>query len=119
MKISVTELRNIVAETVSRVLAEAPKKGSKRPPKEVPPRSEEAELEQRDRHVRGLQGFAHSDVADFSRPLGPVNLYKKQGAANMGGWTAESVKQKIKELQIRKLVRMVVGEEVRARRGRR
>ena len=120
MKISINELRDIVAETVSRVLAEAPKKGSKRPPKDIPPRTEESELEQRDRHVRGLQGYAHSDVADFSKPLGPLNKTKRQGASGMGGWTAEAiVRRKIKEMQIRKLVRMIVGEEVKASRGRR
>ncbi len=119
MKISISELREIVAETVSRVLSEAPKKGSKRPPKEIPPQTEDAELEQRDRHVRGLKGYAHSDVNDYSKPLGPLNVTKRQGASGMGGWTAEAiVRRKIKEMQIRKLVRMIVGEEVKATRGR-
>lgn len=120
MKISITELRDMVAETVSRVLAEAPKKGSKRPPKDIPQRTEESEQEQRDRQVKALPGYAHSEVSDFSKPLGPLNRYKRQGAANIGGWTAEAiVRRKIKEMQIRKLVRMIVGEEVRANRGRR
>lgn len=120
MKIRITELRDMVAEAVRRTLSEAPKKGSKRAPKDIPMHSEESEIEQRDRHVRGLQGYAHSDVNDFSAPLGPLNRYKKQGASNMGGWTSEAiVRQKIKEMQIRKLVRMIVGEEVQARRGRR
>lgn len=119
MKIRITELRDMVAEAVRRTLAEAPKKGSKRAPKDVPMRSEESEVEQRDRNVRGT-GYSHSDVNDFSKPLGPLNRYKRQGAANIGGWTSEAlIKQKIKEMQIRKLVRMIVGEEVQARRGRR
>jgi hypothetical protein len=119
MKISVTELRDMVAEAVRRTLDEAPKKGSKRPPKDIPQRSEESELETRDRAVRGT-GYSHSDVNDFSRPLGAANIVKRQGASNMGGWTAEAiVRRKIKEMQIRKLVRMIVGEEVKARRGRR
>lgn len=118
MKIKITELRDMVAEVVRRTITEAPKKGSKRAPKDIPMRTDDAELEQRDRHVRAT-GYSHSDVNDFSKPLGTHNRYKRQGAANMGGWTSESVRQKIKELQIRKLVRMIVGEEVQARRGRR
>lgn len=119
MKVSVSELRDMVAEAVRRTLEEAPKKGSKRAPKEIPPQSEETELETRDRAVRGT-GYSHSDPMDFSKPLGPLNTYKRQGASNMGGWTAEAiVRRKIKEMQIRKLVRMIVGEEVQARRGRR
>lgn len=119
MKIRITELRDMVAEVVRRTLSEAPKKGSKRPPKDIPMHSEESEDEQRERSVRAT-GYTHSDVNDFSKPLGPLNRYKHQGASNMGGWTAEAViRQKIKELQVRKLVRMIVGEEVQARRGKR
>ncbi len=123
MKISITELRDMVAEAVRRTIAEAPKKGSKRAPKDVPARSEESELQQRDRHVRGLKGYSHSDVNDFSKPLGPASLPKRQGASGMGGWTSESttvgeIRRKIAEMQIRRLVRMIVGEEVRSR-GRR
>jgi hypothetical protein len=118
MKVSITELRDMVAEAVRRSLSEAPKKGSKRAPKDIPMRSEEAELEQRDRAVRGMPGYSHSNVNDFSQPLGPLNLAKRQGASGMGGWTSEAITRRIKEMQIRKLVRMIVGEEV-ARRGRR
>lgn len=119
MKVSITELRDMVAEAVRRTLDEAPAKGSKRAPKDIPMVSDETDLEQRDRHVRGT-GYSHSNVNDFSKPLGKDNLLKRQGAANMGGWTSEAkVRQKIKEMQIRKLVRMIVGEEVQARRGRR
>lgn len=119
MKISVTELRDMVAEAVRRTLKEAPKKGSKRAPKEIRHRSVESEVEQRDRNVRAT-GYSHADAFDFSKPLGDKNLAKRQGASGMGGWTSEAVvRQKIKEMQIRKLVRMIVGEEVQARRGRR
>lgn len=118
MKISITELRDIVAAAVRQTLSEAPKKGSKKAPKDIPMRSEEAELEVRDRAVRGMPGYAHSNVNDFSAPLGPLNRYKRQGAAGMGGWTSEAITRRIKEMQIRKLVRMIVGEEV-ARRGKR
>lgn len=124
MKIKITELRDIVAETVSRVLAEAPKKGSKRPPKDIPQKSEDAVLAQRDRHVRGMPGYKHSDENDFSRPLGAANIVKKQGASSMGGWTSESttigdIRKRIGEMQIRRLVRIIVREEVRANRGKR
>jgi hypothetical protein len=120
MKVSITELRDMVAEAVRRTLAEAPKKGSKRPPKDIPMVSDETEAEARERRVRGIPGYVQSDVNDFSKPLGPLNTYKRQGASNMGGWTAEAiVRKKIKEMQVRKLVRMIVGEEVQARRGKR
>ena len=124
MKVKITELRDMVAEAVRRSLAEAPKKGSKRAPKMVPPSSEEAEEQQRERNVRGMPGYAQSDANDFSKPLGVHSLPKRQGASNMGGWTSESttvgdIRRRIGEMQIRRLVRMIVGEEVRARRGRR
>lgn len=124
MKIKITELRDMVAEAVRRSLDEAPKKGSKRAPKEVPPHTEESELERRDRQVRGMPGYSHSDANDFSKPLGPANLAKRQGASNMGGWTSESttlgdIRKRIGEMQIRRLVRMIVREEVRSSRGKR
>lgn len=124
MKMKITELRDIVAEAVRRSLAEAPKKGSKRAPKVVPPSSEEAEDVRRQNATRGLPGYGQSDVNDFSKPLGDMNIVKRQGASNMGGWTSESttigdIRRRIGEMQIRRLVRMIVGEEVRAARGRR
>lgn len=124
MKVKITELRDMVAEAVRRSLAEAPKKGSKRAPKMVPPSSEEAEAFSRERNVRGMPGYAQSDANDFSKPLGSANIVKRQGASNMGGWTSESttvgdIRRRIGEMQIRRLVRMIVGEEVRAARGRR
>lgn len=117
MKVSITELRDMVASAIRQTVTEA-KKGSKRPPKEVPMRTDEVELAQRDRHVRGMPGYSHSQANDFSKPLGPANLAKRQGASGMGGWTSESAKarvmQRIHELQIRRLVRMIVAEEVTA-----
>lgn len=123
MKISITELRDMVAETVGRVLAEAPRKGSKRPPKDIPQQTDEAQEQKMDRQVKSLPGYIHSEVNDFSRPLGAASLPKRQGASGMGNWTSESttvgdIRRRIKEMQVRKIVRMVVGEEVRARRGR-
>jgi hypothetical protein len=84
MKITITEFRDMVAEAVRRTVQEA------RKPKEVPPRSEESALAQRDRQVRGLPGYAHGNVLDMAKPLGKRNRAKRQGAANMGGWTSES-----------------------------
>ena len=124
MRIKITELRDMVAEAVRRSLEEAPKKGSKRPPKEVPPHTEESELERRDRQVRGMPGYAHADTNDFSKPGSAGHRAKKQGASNMGGWTSESttvgaIRKRIGEMQIRRLVRMIVREEVRSSRGKR
>lgn len=112
MKIRITELRDMVAEAVRRTLDEAPKKP-------LLPHSDETEMEVRARAVKALPGYSHSDENDFSNPLGPNNIVKRQGASGMGGWTSESIRRQIKELQMRKLIRMIVGEEVQARRGRR
>jgi hypothetical protein len=84
MKITITEFRDMVAQAVRRTVREA------RKPKEVAPRSEESVLAQRDRQVRALPGYTHADVLDMSKPLGKRSRTKKQGAANMGGWTSES-----------------------------
>lgn len=111
MKISILELRDMVAGAISEA------KRGKRAPKEVPQRTPESEAEQRDRQVRGT-GYSHADVLDFSRPLGPANIVKRQGASGMGNWTSESAQtkilRKIHEMQIRKLVRMIVAEEIGA-----
>lgn len=122
MKLRMSELREMVREALRRSLTEA-----KRKPKAIPPRTEDAELAQRDRAVRGT-GYSHSEVNDFSEPLGDMNLYKAQGASNIGGFTgagpqggpvtAEQVLKRIREMQLRKVIRAIVGEEVKARRGR-
>lgn len=117
MKLGIVELRDMIAEAVRQTLEEAPKKGSKRPPKDIPMRSVESELETRDRAVRGMPGYSHSEQNDFSKPLGPANIVKRQGASGMGGWTSEAKRQlqdKIHELQVRRLVRMIVAEELAA-----
>lgn len=141
MKVSITELRDMIAETVRKTVSEA------RKPKEIPQRSEESTLAQRDRHVRSLPGYAHGEVLDMSKPLGRKNLAKRQGAANMGNWTSEgptdararrlsevleahgipreSIGRIVADLypnrsmaleSIRKLVRMIVREEIRVTR---
>ena len=61
MKVSITEFRDMIAEAVRRTLREA-----KRKPKDIPPRSEESILAQRDRAVRGLHGHTHSSVPGYS-----------------------------------------------------
>ena len=114
MKLSIVELRDMVADVVAEALTE----GRGRKPKEVPMRTPESVAAERDRKVRGMPGYFHSEANDFSRPLGPANLVKRQGQSGMGGWTSEGAKarlqQKIHELQIRRLVRTIVAEEIRA-----
>ena len=85
MKISITEFRDMVAEAVRRVAAEAKKK-----PKLTAPQSEDAVLSKREREIRALPGYAHGEVLDMSKPLGRKNLAKRQGASGMGGWTSEA-----------------------------
>lgn len=100
----------MIAEAVRRTVVEAKKK-----PKLTAPQSEESILAQRDRHVRGLPGYAHGEVLDMSKPLGKKNLAKRQGAAGIGGWTSES---RMSEDAVRALVRLIVREEIRVGRGR-
>lgn len=125
MKVGMSELREMVREALRRSLfTEA--RGKK--PKEVPAQSEESLAAQRDRRVKGT-GYTVSPQNDYSQPLGDANLYKSQGASNIGGFTgvgpqggtpvtAEQFLRKIREMQLRRVVRSIVAEEVRARRGR-
>lgn len=119
-----TELREMVRAAVGRTLDEAKKKG--RTPKGIPTVSDEAVESQRERQVRGT-GYTHSPQNDFSQPLGDANHYKSQGAANFGNYTgvggspfltAEGVLRQMREMQLRRVIRAVVAEEVKARRGR-
>jgi len=84
MKLSIVELRDMVAQAVRQTVREAKKA---RLPAE---RSEESVVAQRDRQVRALPGYAHSKPLDMSKPLGRRNRVKRQGAANFGAWTSES-----------------------------
>lgn len=115
MKIRITELRDMIAEAIKRTLAEAPK-GAKL----IPPETEESEEERDERQLRGLSGYYHSEVNDFSKPLGRKNRAKRQGASGIGGWTSEAkkieyIKRRLGEMKIRKLVKMIAREEVKAR----
>lgn len=112
-----TELREMVREALRRVnLNEA-----KRKPKTVPGQSEEAAQTMKDRQTKAT-GYKHSDPSDFSAPLGDANLYKGQGASNIGGFTgvgnqgpfvtAEQILRKIREMQLRKVIRTIVGEQL-------
>lgn len=83
MKVNIIELRDMIAAAVRQTVAEAKK------PKLAAPRSEESISAERDRRLTGLPGYAHGDVLDMSKPLGRKNLAKRQGNANMGGWTSE------------------------------
>lgn len=113
MKITITEFRDMLAEAVRRTVSEhlAEARGKK---KITAPRSEESIESERERRLRGLPGYANGEVLDMSKPLGKKNLAKKQGAANFGNWTSESARIE----GMKALVRMVVDEEIRIRRGR-
>lgn len=84
MRISIIELREMVAQAVRQTVREA------KAPKIPAERSEESVMAQRDRHVRGLPGHAHSTPLDMSKPLGKRSRAKRQGASNIGNWTSES-----------------------------
>ena len=84
VKVNIIELRDMVAAAVRQTVAEAKR------PKLPAPRSEESIAAQRARRLTGLPGYEHGEVLDMSKPLGKKNLAKRQGAANMGGWTSES-----------------------------
>lgn len=116
MKLRMTELRQMVKEALSRTLSEA-----KRKPKQVPAQTEDSTLAARDRKTRAT-GYSHSPANDYSEPLGNANLYKSQGASNIGGFTgvgpnggtgpvtAEQVLRKMREMQLRKVIRHTIGE---------
>lgn len=122
MKINIVELREMVARAVRLSLSEA------RKAKLPAARSEESVEAERGRHVRGLPGYAHSEPLDMSRPLGRRSRTRRQGASNIGNWTSESRSRPAiarvrgpavtAETAIRKLVAMVVDEELRAPRRR-
>ncbi len=100
----------MVAQAIRSAVTEAKKRGPRKA-KDMPTSTPEARALERDRHVRGT-GYSHSPVNDFAQPLGGNNLYRQQGASGMGGWTATA------KDQVKKLVEMVVREEIRAiRRG--
>ena len=116
MKIGLRQLESMVAEAVRRTVSEAKAKGRK--PKEIPMRSPESIEAQKERRKKGLPGYTEAGPGDeYSQPLGDDNLYKRQGQANMGGWTAEAVLRKMREAQLRKVIRAMVERRVKARRG--
>ncbi len=115
MRVGIDELRQMVAEAVRRALTEAKRKGRK--PKDIPTMTPEAEAKERSLKTRGMPGYSHSPSNDYSEPLGPANLLKRQGASNMGNWTAEGILRRLREMQLRRLIRATVAEEVRSRRA--
>lgn len=84
VKVNIIELRDMVAAAVRQTVAEAKK------PKLPAPRSEDSIAAERARRLTGLPGYENGEVLDMSKPLGRKNLAKRQGAANIGGWTSES-----------------------------
>lgn len=117
MKVSITELRDMVAAAVRQTISEAKKK-----PKLAASQSEESIVAQRERQLTALPGYAHGEVLDMSKPLGKANLAKRQGATGIGNWTSEGLSpdspRDVRSEAIRALVRMIVAEEIRATRGR-
>lgn len=103
MKLRITELRDLVADAVRRTVSEARAKSRG---KGIPSRTDESELARRSKATKGT-GYSHADKSNFSRPLGHKNLYRRQGASNLGNYTAES--------RLRAMVDMIVAEEVRVR----
>lgn len=72
MKMDITELRRMVERTID----EAKKKRGKK--KDAP--------EEREVHPAG---YSYAESFDFSRPLGALNAYARQGVANFGPYTGD------------------------------
>lgn len=115
----------MVREAVGLTL-EVAKRNRGRTPKEVPGQSDEAIAARKERQLKGIPGHAHGESYDYSEPLGDANLYKSQGAANFGNYTgvgpnrmltAEQVLRQMREMQLRRIIRAVVAEEVKVRFG--
>jgi hypothetical protein len=116
MKISIIELRDMVAKAVRQTVNEAKKK-----PKLTASRSAESNAAIKANATKGLPGYNHAEnnLLDMSKPLGKNNRAKMQGASGIGNWTSESVEHKtVWHEAIAKLVSMIVDEEIRVRRGR-
>lgn len=90
MKISLSELKRVVAEVVAEASGKKkPKGGDSKPP--------EAQA-----------SMKADEKLDFSKPQGEDNLYRKQGAANMGPYTAESALRHV----VREAIREAIAEDL-------
>ena len=72
-----------------------------------------------DEVVEGLFGWSSDPAFDYSQPLGVDNLYKRQGASNMGSWTSECVDRRGKfsaEGVLRLAVRSMIADAIERRR---
>lgn len=69
MKIQLKELRRLVSEVI-----EEDKKKTKK---------------EKDAEKMQPKGYQKDEKLDFSQPLGANNLYKRQGASNIGPYTSE------------------------------
>jgi hypothetical protein len=78
-EVSLTELRALVSD----VVAEAKRKSKGKKKEEAPPRYEA--------EGKGSKGYSYAENFDFSLPLGTANLYRAQGASNIGPWTGEAI----------------------------
>ncbi len=111
MKVSILELREMVAQAIRLTLTEAKSKKKKVVPPLPPMRSKSSIDSQKERQIRALPGRTHGGVLDMSQPLGKKSLTKRQGASGIGGWTTESRDHAMES--IRALVRLIVAEEIR------
>lgn len=114
MKFSIIEIRQMVSEAIRRAMTEASKKGKK--VKITAPYSEELEESEDEKKIKGIPGYSLGDALDYSEPLGVANRTKRQGASSIGNWTSESRVRVTAEDRLRKLIRMVVAEEIRGSR---
>lgn len=90
MKMKLSELRGIVADVVSEARRKKPKK---------PKKTDDAPDTQ-------PHGYMSDPKLDFSRPLDDENLYRRQGASNLGPYTSEGA--------IRLVIRQMISEAIAA-----
>ena len=70
-------------------------------------------------NLQGLFCWSSDPAFDYSQPLGVDNLYKRQGASNMGSWTSECVDRRGKfsaEGVLRLAVRSMIADAIERRR---
>lgn len=104
MKVTANELRDIIGDMVAE--AKGKKKSKERKAAGGPGKGVEP------------SGFSYADALDFSAPLGPNNLYRRQGGSAWGPLTSagtaltdnELEPKDVNEAAVRALVRHVISE---------
>lgn len=84
MKVTIEQLRRLVAEGVNNALREAKRKRKKAKDPKGPLDAEP-----------GPAGYVDGGAMKFHNPLGPRNLYKDQGRSTLGPYTSEGLKRLI------------------------